>query len=113
MTLYLLEVGLNQLSWYTYCNVWAKTLDGKIPEKMPEKFLISDDISPYINRSKNIYKCSSVKTIHVHSPISFTNRKGMYLTNFRMFHFYNWSGKPRGFNLTKLIQNNNNNDINE
>lgn len=82
---------------FGFCNYWSDTTDGNIPTtgKFPNKFLTVETPSEYLERSKNIYKVSSINTIGIHQiGYNFYDDKTA-ITNLNMYHFYKWSSRNR------------------
>ncbi len=78
-----------------FLNLWAETIDNKIPTSFPDNFLVSQHIQK-VERTKNLYKTSVVKCISIHSPHPIWHKKTKFNTIPGMFfHFYNWSRKFR------------------
>lgn len=85
---------------FGFCNIWADTFHNEYPNTkvMPKKIYVvaESEHNPYCERSKNIYKVSSIKTTGIHKlcdDICFSKLKS--ITNFKMYHFYKWSYKSR------------------
>jgi hypothetical protein len=81
---------------YGFCNIWANTINDTIPDnhQLPNKFLTVSTKNEYKERSKNIYKVSSINTIGVHQTC--TDYIGLNcITDLNMYHFYKWSSKNR------------------
>jgi len=91
---------------FGFCNFWANTIDDSIPSTpyLPKNFLAVSEPTEYKERSKNIYKVSSINTIGVHQLgydfyISLTA-----ITDLNMYHFYKWSSKNRVIeNCTSMV----------
>ncbi len=81
---------------YGFCNYWANTIDKKIPEEFPNKFMISDKFEFGV-RSKCIHKVDSIYATGIHTGRKYTKKTTFINKNnkFMMFHFFNWSGKKR------------------
>jgi hypothetical protein len=84
---------------FGFCNYWSKTIGDTIPAltttEFPQKFLSVKEPNKYLERSKNIYKVSSVNTIGIHQlGYNFYNEKTA-ITDLEMYHFYKWSSKKR------------------
>lgn len=77
-----------------FCNKWANTIDNHIPSEFPSKLLTSKKFN-YGERSKNIYKVTSVNTIGIHTCRDFTKYNIIATIDFYMFHFYNWVIRDR------------------
>jgi len=92
-TLKNMVIKFDSIDVFGFCNIWSNTLDNKIPNIFPSIFNI-DDQCPFPKRSKCIYKLSSISTINIHG---YDILKSSYnkLLNYKLFHFYNWSGKYR------------------
>ena len=83
---------------FGFQNIWARTLDGKIPGSpiFPTEIFVASEKLRYNLRSKNIYKTSCLKIVGIHSSRDFCNEhQVIMLDNLDMFHFYNWSGVVR------------------
>lgn len=72
-------------------NYFAKTFDEKIPSVFPKRIKIGNK-HYYKNRSKNIYKTLSIKTVNIHFPHEF-NKTPNISKDHRMFHFQSWSNR--------------------
>lgn len=84
---------------FGFCNYWANTIDDSIPSltttELPCKFLAVKEPVEYLERSKNIYKVSSVNSMGIHQiGYNFYNEK-TYITDLEMYHFYKWSLRKR------------------
>lgn len=82
-----------EIDTFGFRNRWSQTINNKIPETFQNVFLTSDAIW-YGNRSKNIFKIDSVKTISIHIGNEFFNVPKS-INDLTMFHFYNWTNKNR------------------
>ena len=82
---------------FGFCNMWADTIDGNIPDTphLPKKFLSVTEPVEYLERSKNIYKVSSINTIGIHQIGYDFFSTFKYITDLKMYHFYKWSSKNR------------------
>ena len=80
---------------YGFCNIWSRCKDYQIPESFQNEFLISDIKWNYEDRSKNIFKIETVKTVSVHRTDLFNKSDIVAQTDFNMFHFCNWTKKDR------------------
>jgi hypothetical protein len=85
---------------FGFCNIWADSLHNEYPntQVIPKKILAvaESEHNPYCERSKNIYKVSSIKTTGIHQLCDdnyFSTLKT--ITNMKMYHFYKWSSKSR------------------
>ena len=85
---------------FGFCNIWADTSQYQYPytQMIPKKILAvaEHEHNPYYERSKNIYKVSSIKTMGIHQLCDdayFDKLKS--ITNLKMYHFYKWSSKTR------------------
>lgn len=85
---------------FGFCNIWADTSQYQYPytQIIPKKILAvaENEQNLYCERSKNIYKVSSIKTTGVHQlcdDVYFNKLKS--ITNLKMYHFYKWSSKTR------------------
>lgn len=82
---------------FGFCNFWANTIDDSIPSTpyLPKKFLAVSEPVEYLERSKNIYKVSSINTIGIHQiGYNFYSTLSSIL-DLNMYHFYKWSSKNR------------------
>jgi hypothetical protein len=82
---------------FGFCNIWAETLDDKyiITNKLPNKILTNNTVSPYSERSKNIYKISSINTIGIHQICDKYLYVYTHIINLHMYHFYKFSNNRR------------------
>jgi hypothetical protein len=91
---------------FGFCNFWANTIDDSIPSTpyLPKKFLAVSEPTEYKERSKNIYKVSSINTIGVHQ-IGYDFYSSLTsITDLNMYHFYKWSSKNRVIeNCTSIV----------
>ena len=81
------------IDMFGFCNRWANTLDNKIPHRFPIIFNITKQYT-FPERSKCIYKVSSVSIIDIHGEYllySTINKSLDYI----LFHFYNWTRSYR------------------
>jgi len=78
---------------FGFLNKWSHPINDIIPETFPTTFLTSNTFN-YGNRSKNIYKIDSIKTISIHTGNEFFNAPKR-LMGLEMFHFYNWTNASR------------------
>ena len=86
-----------EIDIFGFCNFWANTIDDSIPSTpyLPKKFLAVSEPVEYLERSKNIYKVSSINTIGIHQiGYNFYNTLSGIL-DLNMYHFYKWSSKNR------------------
>ena len=77
-----------------------------MPEDATGRYAVAEnEHNLYCERSKNIYKVSSIKTMGVHQICDdayFSKLKT--ITNLKMYHFYKWSSKLRVIeNCTNVI----------
>ena len=94
---------------FGFCNIWADTSQYQYPhtQMIPKKILAvaEHEHNPYCERSKNIYKVSSIKTMGIHQLCDnayFYKLKS--ITNLKLYHFYKWSSKTRIIeNCTNVI----------
>ena len=86
---------------FGFCNIWAETLNKEytITNKLPNKILTNNEISRYSDRSKNIYKISSINTIGIHQICDQSLFLFNHITNLHMYHFYR-------FSFNRLLLNN-------
>jgi hypothetical protein len=77
--------------------MWADTMNGNIPntQHLPKKFLSVTEPIEYLERSKNIYKVSSINTIGIHQIGYEFYSTLKAITDLKMYHFYKWSSKNR------------------
>ena len=91
---------------FGFCNFWANTIDDTIPNipHLPKKFLAVSEPTEYLERSKNIYKVSSINTIGIHQ-IGYDFYSSLSgITDLNMYHFYKWSSKNRAIdNCTNIV----------
>jgi hypothetical protein len=91
---------------FGFCNFWANTIDDNIPSTpyLPKKFLAVSDPTEYLERSKNIYKVSSINTIGIHQVGYDFYSSLTAITDLNMYHFYKWSSKNRVIeNCTSIV----------
>jgi hypothetical protein len=88
---------------FGFCNIWADSFHNEYPKSkiIPNQILAvaESEHNPYCERSKNIYKVSSIKTTGIHQICDdnyFSTLKT--ITNLKMYHFYKWSSKSRVIN---------------
>jgi hypothetical protein len=86
---------------FGFCNIWADTLHDVYPSSSttPKQILAVAEQNPYCERSKNIYKVSSIKTTGIHKLCDddyFAELKS--IVDLKMYHFYRWSSKSRTIN---------------
>ena len=92
---------------FGFCNIWADTFQDEYPNSpvIPKRILAVAEDNIYTERSKNIYKVSSIKTIGVHQLCDdeyFSNLKS--IVDLKMYHFYRWSSKSRTIdNCTNIV----------
>jgi len=78
-------------------NKWVETLehfDNSKPNMFPSKLLTSNPFR-YGERSKNIYKLSSINTISIHFGHTYTKTNLVGYTDFFMYQFYKWTNSER------------------
>jgi hypothetical protein len=96
-----------EINTFGFCNIWSKTLDNKIPNKFPDKFIIGDK-NNYGFRSKNIFKTDYINTFGIHTLVCRCEKNWMprdnAILNLDMFHFYNWSQPNRIENVNHLYE---------
>lgn len=90
---------------YLFYNVWARTIDNNIPNKLPNNIYIHDNIIKA--RSKCIHKVDNIISLHVHDVRKYVNEEIIkYENNNIFYHFYNWSQPNRNidgnFNYTTV-----------
>ena len=91
---------------FGFCNFWANTIDDSIPSTpyLPKNFLAVSEPTEYLERSKNIYKVSSINTIGVHQVGYDFYSSLTAITDLNMYHFYKWSSKNRVIeNCTSMV----------
>ena len=84
---------------FGFCNKWSTTIDKKIPNKFPNKFLFGKK-HEHGDRSKNIYKIENINTIGIHGysgSISYNVDNPIKKLDLDMYHFYNWTNLKREF----------------
>jgi hypothetical protein len=87
---------------FGFKNCWADTHEGIILDTIPTHIKCSDNILPFGERSKCVYKTSAIATVGIHTYKDFLYRHTISHENI-MFHFYKWSGKARNVNVNKSI----------
>ena len=96
----------SEIDIFGFCNFWANTIDDNIPSTpyLPKKFLAVSEPVEYLERSKIIYKVSSINTIGVHQ-IGYNFYSTLSgITDLNMYHFYKWSSKDRTIdNCTNIV----------
>jgi hypothetical protein len=91
---------------FGFRNIWANTLDGKVPDKFPETFKCSAEIFPFMTRSKCVYKTDAIGTLGVHHPWRKNHLRVLKKScDHVLYHFYDWYywGAPRSFDTPKEI----------
>lgn len=91
---------------FGFCNFWANTIDDNFPSTphLPKKFLAVSNPIKYLERSKNIYKVSSINTIGIHQIGYNFSSTLTGITDLNMYHFYKWSSKNRTIdNCTNIV----------
>lgn len=84
---------------FMFLNNWCKTIDGTIPEKLPNKIMKSTKIYNINDRSKCIHKIDSVKTLGIHSGANYTFSNPIITTdNLLLLHFYYFTQNNRTIN---------------
>jgi hypothetical protein len=83
---------------FGFCNIWADTFHNVYPNSpvIPKQILAVAEHNSYTERSKNIYKVSSIKTTGIHQLCDddyLSNLKS--ILDLKMYHFYKWSSKSR------------------
>ena len=92
---------------FGFCNIWSNTLDDCIPKTpyLPRRFLSVLTSNDYLERSKSIYKVSSVNTIGVHQVGDGLHVNMKHIVDLKMYHFYKWSSKIRTIeNCTNIVE---------
>lgn len=79
---------------FGFRNCWADTIDGKIPDKLPENIKCSKELNNFGYRSKCSYKVDDIATVSIHHPKRLLNAANMTFDNI-MYHFYKWTGQDR------------------
>jgi hypothetical protein len=92
-TLKNMVIKFDSIDVFGFCNIWSNTLDNKIPNTFPLVFNIGNQYT-FPTKSKCIYKLSSISTISIHG-YEILKSSHNKLLNYKLFHFYNWSGKYR------------------
>jgi hypothetical protein len=97
-TIYDFIIMNSSIDIFGFCNFWANTIDDKMPSRyhLPKKILAVTESCEYCERSKNIYKVSSINTIGVHQMGC--DHTLTSITDLHMYHFYRWSYKKRIIN---------------
>jgi hypothetical protein len=92
---------------FGFCNFWSNTIDGNMPSTphLPKTFLSVLEPVEYLERSKNIYKVSSINTIGIHQ-VGYNFYSTMkHIIDLKMYHFYKWSSKGRVIeNCTNIVE---------
>ena len=84
-----------QIDIITFRNLWARTIDDKIPESFPDNFLVSQHIQ-HVERKKNLYKTNKINAVSIHNIHTIWNKNMKFVHTYGMFfHFYNWSRRFR------------------
>jgi len=78
---------------FGFKNIWAKTKNNI--KKIEENLYISEALK-FMNRSKCIYKVSSIETINIHYYDKMLENNTQICDNY-MYHFYDWTEKKRRF----------------
>ena len=78
---------------FCFNNKWSSTFNKKIPNKFPDKFYTSEELT-YNDRSKCLYKINNIELLGIHSPYKLKNNTKQKL-NLSMFHFFNWTKNKR------------------
>jgi len=92
---------------FGFCNFWSNTINDSIPSTpyLPKKFLSVIEPVEYLERSKNIYKVSSINTIGVHQIGDGLHANMKHIVDLKMYHFYKWSSKVRVIeNCTTIVE---------
>ena len=92
---------------FGFCNFWSNTIDGNMPSTpyLPKKFLSVLEPVEYLERSKNIYKVSSINTIGIHQVGYDFYSTMKHIIDLEMYHFYKWSSKGRVIeNCTNIVE---------
>jgi len=92
---------------FGFCNFWSNTINDSIPSTpyLPKKFLSVIEPVEYLERSKNIYKVSSINTIGVHQIGDGLHANMKHIVDLKMYHFYKWSSKKRTIeNCTTIVE---------
>lgn len=76
---------------FGFKNIWAKTKNNI--KKFEENLYISEALN-FMNRSKCIYKVSSIETINIHYYDKMLENNTQICDNY-MYHFYEWTAKKR------------------
>lgn len=93
---------------FIFWNYWADTIDGNIPNKVPEQFLSDNGEEGKIDyRTKSIHKMSSVNLVGIHNAKQY-NKKEIVIYNkekLKHFHFYTWSSRRTKENIDTVKHN--------
>lgn len=92
---------------FGFCNFWSDTMNGNIPSTpyLPKKFLSVLEPVEYLERSKNIYKVSSINTFGIHQIGNGFHSTMKHIVDLNMYHFYKWSSKNRVIeNCTNIVE---------
>lgn len=78
-------------------NHWCMTIDGKVFDEFPEKFLKSSEKFTFGHnqRSKCIHRVDSHDYIYIHMPQINKNKNIILNDNLFLFHFANWNSPDR------------------
>jgi exopolysaccharide biosynthesis predicted pyruvyltransferase EpsI len=90
------------VSTFGFCNFWSDTLDGKMIQKFPETFYIGDKV-PFTTNSKCIHRLKDVTTVNIHRGNTYSKLDHVTISDYKMFHFYKWSGKNRKKNTNTFF----------
>lgn len=75
---------------FGFRNIWANTIDNKVPDVFPNKFKIGEKFN-YRIRSKCIHKMDTVEHIGIHFGTKF-NKRELIKSDYDMYHFHSWGG---------------------
>lgn len=75
---------------FGFKNIWANTIDNKVPDIFPNKFKIGEKFN-YRIRSKCIHKMDTVEHIGIHFGTKF-NKTELIKSDYDMYHFHSWGG---------------------
>ena len=87
------EIKHKDKDLFVFCNYWSQTLDNKIPSSL-STFISCSLGLPAGKRSKNILKPNLFDIIGIHY-IENQHIEKQKCPNYKMYHFYSWSGIGR------------------
>lgn len=92
---------------FGFRNIWANTINSKIPDKFPNKFKIAnkEQWHKYRIRSKCIHKMDTVVHIGIHFGKKFNSDNTILKDSYFMFHFHSWGGEKVNKEITPDLIN--------